>query len=71
MERVARLGAMDLPTAMSILLGGAFCYSAWLTSIVFCAASGQRPTDRGRLVLPHRHRARHRRVVRRLVIAYR
>jgi hypothetical protein len=43
MERVARLGAMDLPTAMSILLGGAFCYSAWLTSIVFCAASGQRP----------------------------
>ena len=43
MERVARLGAMDLPTAMSILLGGAFFYSAWLTSIVFCAASGQRP----------------------------
>jgi len=41
--RVARLGPMDLLTALSILLVGAFCYSAWLTSIVFCAASGQRP----------------------------
>jgi hypothetical protein len=43
MVRVARLGAMDFPTALSILTGGAFCYAAWLTSIVFCAASGQRP----------------------------
>ena len=43
MMRVARLGAMDLTTALSILAVGAFCYSAWLTSIVFCASSGQRP----------------------------
>jgi len=41
--RVARLGAMDFQTALSILLGCAFCYAAWLTSIVFCAVSGQRP----------------------------
>ena len=41
--RVGTLGAMDLWTALSVLLGSAFCYSAWLTSIVFCAASGQRP----------------------------
>jgi hypothetical protein len=41
--RVARLGAMDGPTVLSILAAGAFCYAAWLTSIVFCAASGQRP----------------------------
>ena len=41
--RVARLGGMDLTTALSILMAGAFCYAAWLTSIVFCAASGQKP----------------------------
>jgi hypothetical protein len=41
--RAARLGAMDISTALSILTAGAFCYSAWLTSIVFCAVSGQRP----------------------------
>jgi hypothetical protein len=41
--RVARLGAMDLPTLLSLLLGSAVCYSAWLTSIVFCAAGGLRP----------------------------
>ena len=43
MVRVGRLGAMDLQTALSILLGLAFCYSAWLTSIVFCAVAGLRP----------------------------
>ena len=43
MVRVARAGAMDLQTVLALLAGGAFCYSAWLTSIVFCAASGQRP----------------------------
>ncbi len=43
MVRVPSFGAMDVPTALSILMGGAFCYAAWLTSIVFCAASGQRP----------------------------
>ena len=41
--RVASLGAMDISTALSILMVSAFCYSAWLTSIVFCAVSGQRP----------------------------
>lgn len=41
--RAASLGAMDISTALSILMAGAFCYSAWLTSIVFCAVSGQRP----------------------------
>jgi len=39
--RVGRLGAMDLSTALSFLLLAAFCYSAWLTSIVFCAADGK------------------------------
>lgn len=28
---------------LPLLLLGAFCYSAWLTSIVFCAANGCRP----------------------------
>ena len=41
--RVARLGAMDFQTALSILRGCSLCYAAWLTSIVFCAVSGQRP----------------------------
>lgn len=41
--RVARLGAIDVPTLLTLLLGSAVCYSAWLTSIVFCAASGLRP----------------------------
>ncbi len=41
--RVARLGAIDFQTALSILLGMTFCYAAWLTSIVFCAVTGQRP----------------------------
>jgi hypothetical protein len=34
---------MDLPTMLLFLLIAAFCYSAWLTSIVFCAVSGSRP----------------------------
>lgn len=41
--RVATFGTMDLRIVPLLLLGGAFCYSAWLTSIVFCAASGLRP----------------------------
>ena len=36
-------GPMDMRTAAVMLLLAAFCYSAWLTSIVFCAVSGQRP----------------------------
>ena len=38
-----RLGAMDLSTALTFLLGAAVCYAAWLTSIVFCAVNGTRP----------------------------
>jgi hypothetical protein len=34
---------MDLPTVLTFLLGAAFCYAAWLTSIVFCAANCARP----------------------------
>lgn len=41
--RAARLGGIDLSTALLMLTSGLFCYSAWLTSIVFCAATGQRP----------------------------
>jgi lipopolysaccharide export LptBFGC system permease protein LptF len=41
--RVARLDAMNVSTLLSLLLGAAFFYSAWLTSIVFCAASGRGP----------------------------
>jgi hypothetical protein len=37
-----RLGAMDLSTALTLLLVAAVCYAAWLTSIVFCAANGER-----------------------------
>ncbi len=36
-------GPMDIRTAAVMLLVGAFCYSAWLTSIVFCAGNGMRP----------------------------
>jgi hypothetical protein len=36
-------GPMDMNTAAVILLGGLVGYSAWLTSIVFCAANGLRP----------------------------
>ena len=42
MNRIRR-GAMDLPTALALLSGAVFCYAAWLTSIVFCAANGARP----------------------------
>ncbi len=38
-----RLGAMDLSTALAFLVAAAVCYSAWLTSIVFCATNGARP----------------------------
>ena len=41
--RMAKRGAVDLPTVMASLLVVAVCYSAWLTSIVFCAANGARP----------------------------
>jgi hypothetical protein len=36
-------GGIDSWTALSLLLLMTFCYSAWLTSIVFCAANGCRP----------------------------
>jgi hypothetical protein len=38
-----RRGGIGAWTALSLLLAGAFCYSAWLTSIVFCATTGLRP----------------------------
>jgi hypothetical protein len=40
---VSRRGAMDIRTAASLLVVATVCYSAWLTSIVFCAANGPRP----------------------------
>jgi hypothetical protein len=36
-------GPMDPSVLVTFLLTGLFGYSAWLTSIVFCAANGQRP----------------------------
>jgi hypothetical protein len=36
-------GAMNLKALVALLLLGLFGYSAWLTSIVFCAANGLRP----------------------------
>jgi hypothetical protein len=36
-------GPMDLQTAAGIGVIGLVSYSAWLTSIVFCAANGMRP----------------------------
>jgi ABC-type arginine transport system permease subunit len=39
----SRFGAIDLPTVLTGLLMISFCYAAWLTSIVFCAANGARP----------------------------
>ena len=41
--RMARLGAMDLPTALALLVGAALSSAAWLTAIVVCAANGARP----------------------------
>jgi hypothetical protein len=40
---MAQLGVMGLSTALALLAGAGFCYAAWLTSIVFCAAHGARP----------------------------
>jgi hypothetical protein len=36
-------GPMDLKTAASIMMILLLGYSAWLTSIVFCASNGMRP----------------------------
>ncbi len=36
-------GPMDLRALATFLLAGMFGYSAWLTSIVFCASNGLRP----------------------------
>jgi len=38
-----RNGVMDLQTMVTLLTGGLFIYSAWLTSIVFSAANGRGP----------------------------
>jgi hypothetical protein len=36
-------GPMDLTTAATIIVVLAVAYSAWLTSIIFCATNGHRP----------------------------
>jgi hypothetical protein len=36
-------GPMDFGTATGIVLMLLTCYSAWLTSIIFCAANAHRP----------------------------
>ena len=36
-------GPMDPSVLVTFLLAGLLGYSAWLTSIVFCAAHGERP----------------------------
>lgn len=38
-----RAGGMDAGTLAALTLGGLFSYSAWLTSIVFCASNGLKP----------------------------
>jgi hypothetical protein len=40
---VVRRDAMDAKTLSGVITLGAICYSAWLSSIVFCAANGLRP----------------------------
>jgi len=41
--RIVRRGAIDVATLLPLLMVATFCYSAWLTSIVFCASNGLRP----------------------------
>ncbi len=36
-------GAMDSPTLVTLMAAGLFAYSAWLTSIVFCAVNDKYP----------------------------
>jgi hypothetical protein len=36
-------GPIDLTTAATIVVVLAVAYSAWLTSIIFCATNGHRP----------------------------
>jgi hypothetical protein len=36
-------GPMDLTTAATFIVVLAVAYSAWLTSIIFCATNGHRP----------------------------
>jgi hypothetical protein len=36
-------GPMDLTTGVTIIVVLAMTYSAWLTSIIFCATNGRRP----------------------------
>jgi ABC-type arginine transport system permease subunit len=42
MLRRTRFGAIDLQTALAGIVMLAFCYAAWLTSIVFSATHGAR-----------------------------
>jgi hypothetical protein len=41
--RVRRDGPMDWQTALCFAVPILFAYSAWLTSVVFCASNGPRP----------------------------
>jgi hypothetical protein len=41
--RVRRDGPMDWQTALCFVVPALCAYSAWLTSLVFCASNGQRP----------------------------
>jgi hypothetical protein len=41
--RVRRDGPMDWQTALCFVVPILFAYSAWLTSVVFCASNGPRP----------------------------
>jgi hypothetical protein len=38
-----RTDPTDMSTAATIVCVGLLSYSAWLTSIVFCSANGERP----------------------------
>lgn len=38
-----KAGSMDIRTLMTLASAWLFLYAAWLTSIVFCSANGQRP----------------------------
>ncbi len=38
-----RIGAIDIPTVLLLLGVATVCYSAWLTSIVFCASNDRVP----------------------------
>jgi hypothetical protein len=60
-------GPMDVKTAAGIMLILLTGYSAWLTSIVFCASNGMRPLLIAGAAFFGWHRAWHRSLVRGMV----